>query len=163
MKARDLMAPDTEPTDEELELVMREARDLAVVQKAISDAWIAARLKEASEFARVNAQPRSPMTTKSNPVPAPALSLPPLGLTLKVMQASSSGFPEPAAPDESPAQALVRLLEQHGLEDSLREILAAIESRKLEEQKKARLALLEYLLEGQPPLTEAELAAVRDE
>jgi hypothetical protein len=38
-----------------------------------------------------------------------------------------------------------------------------METRKQEAQKKARLALLEHLLEGQPPLTEAELAAVRDE
>jgi hypothetical protein len=57
----------------------------------------------------------------------------------------------------------VRLLEQHGLEDSLREILAAMESRKQERQKQARLALLEYLLEGQPPITDEERAAVRDE
>jgi hypothetical protein len=57
----------------------------------------------------------------------------------------------------------VRLLEQHGLEDSLREILAALETRKREGQKKARLALLEHLLEGQPPITEEELAAVHDE
>lgn len=85
------------------------------------------------------------------------------GLTLSVMQAPATGFPKPPAPDESPAQALVRLLEQHGLEDSLREILAAIEHRKKEGQKQARLALLEHLLAGQPPITEEELAAVRDE
>jgi hypothetical protein len=82
---------------------------------------------------------------------------------LKVMQAPATGFPKPPASDESPAEALVRLLEQHGLEDSLREILAAIQARKQAGQKEARLALLEHLLEGQPPLTEAELAAVRDE
>jgi len=46
MAFRDLMAPDTEPTDEELAVVMREARDLAVKRRAISDAWIAARLEE---------------------------------------------------------------------------------------------------------------------
>lgn len=79
------------------------------------------------------------------------------------MQASDSGFPQPPDPDDSPAQALVRLLEKHGLENSLREILAAIETRKREGQKKARLALLEHLLEGQPPITDEELAAVRDE
>ena len=79
------------------------------------------------------------------------------------MQASDAGFPKPTDPDDSPAQALVRLLEKHGLENSLREILAAIETRKKEGQKKARLALLEHLLEGQPPITEEELAAVRDE
>ena len=79
------------------------------------------------------------------------------------MQASDTGFPKPPVPDDSPAQALVRLLEKHGLEHSLREILAAIETRKREGQKKARLALLESLLEGQPPITEEERAAVRDE
>lgn len=78
------------------------------------------------------------------------------------MQAPATGFPKPPGPDESPAQALVRLLEQHGLEDSLREILGAIQARKLERQRGARLALLDHLLEGQPPLTEDEVAAVRD-
>ncbi len=52
------MAPDTEPTDEELALVMREARELAVQRRAASDAWIAARLKEASVFGRANTQAR---------------------------------------------------------------------------------------------------------
>lgn len=85
------------------------------------------------------------------------------GGILTVMQAPTSGFPKPPTAEESPAQVLVRLLEQHGLEDSLREILTALETRKQERQQKARLALLEHLLEGQPPLTEAELAAVRDE
>lgn len=82
---------------------------------------------------------------------------------LRPGQASDTGFPKPPDSDDSPAQALVRLLEKHGLEDSLREILAAIETRKREGQKKARLALLEHLLEGQPPITAEELAAVRDE
>lgn len=54
MTKRDLMAPDTEPTDEELALVMREARDVAIADRAKADAWIAAKLKEASEFARQN-------------------------------------------------------------------------------------------------------------
>jgi len=58
IKPRDLMAPDTEPTDEELALVMREARDLAVQRRATADAWVAARLKEASIFARANTQAR---------------------------------------------------------------------------------------------------------
>ena len=56
MNERDLMAPDTEPTDEELALVMREARELAVPERAKSDAWIAARLKEAAQYARENAR-----------------------------------------------------------------------------------------------------------
>lgn len=103
------------------------------------------------------------MCCRSRPIPGRVLSLPFARDTLKVMQAEIPGFLKTPATDESPAQALVRLLEQHGLEDSLREILAAIESRKQEGQQKARLALLEHLLEGQPPLTEAELAAVRDE
>jgi hypothetical protein len=58
LKPRDLMAPDTEPTDEELALVMREARELAVQRRATSDAWVAARLKEASTLARTNTQTR---------------------------------------------------------------------------------------------------------
>ena len=58
IKSRDLMAPDTEPTDEELALVMREARDLAVQRRATADAWVAARLKEASLFGRANTQAR---------------------------------------------------------------------------------------------------------
>lgn len=39
---------------------------------------------------------------------------------------------------ESPAQTLVRPLEHHGLEDSLREILAAIEISKRQGHKEAR-------------------------
>lgn len=57
MTTRDLVAPDTEPTDEELALVMREARELAVARRAKADAWIAAKLKEASEFGRQNSRP----------------------------------------------------------------------------------------------------------
>jgi hypothetical protein len=79
------------------------------------------------------------------------------------MQAPATGFPKPPDSDESPAQASVRLLEQHGLEDSLKEILAAIQSRKQEGQLKARLVLLEHLLEGQPAISEDELAVVRQE
>jgi hypothetical protein len=56
MTTRDLMAPDTEPTDEELALVMREAREVAVARRAKADAWIAAKLKEASEFAEANSR-----------------------------------------------------------------------------------------------------------
>jgi hypothetical protein len=58
MKARDLMAPDTDPTDEELAIVMLEARNLAVHRRALSDAWIAARLEEAARFAREHRLPR---------------------------------------------------------------------------------------------------------
>jgi hypothetical protein len=58
MQTRDLMAPDTEPTDEELATVMREARELAVARRAKADAWIAAKLQEASLFARENSRGR---------------------------------------------------------------------------------------------------------
>ncbi|MEO6602004.1 MAG: hypothetical protein ABIQ16_19145 [Polyangiaceae bacterium] len=52
MKHRDIMSPDTEPTDEELALVMRAARDAAVQRRVKADAWIAARLTEASRLAQ---------------------------------------------------------------------------------------------------------------
>lgn len=58
MKPRDLMAPDTEPTDEELEIVMREARDAAVQRRGLRDAWIAARLEEAARYAQEHGRPR---------------------------------------------------------------------------------------------------------
>ena len=64
MKPRDLMAPDTEPTDEELALVMREAREAAVRRRAIADAWIAARLEEARRFGRENSRPRRPRSSQ---------------------------------------------------------------------------------------------------
>ena len=54
------MAPDTEPTDEELALVMREARELAVQRRAKADAWIAARLEEAARFGRENTRAGRP-------------------------------------------------------------------------------------------------------
>ena len=49
---RDLMAPDTEPTDEELHAVMVAARDAAARREALSDAWVAARLAEAATRGR---------------------------------------------------------------------------------------------------------------
>ena len=54
LKFRDLMAPDTEPTDEELQLVMREALSLVRERKIISDAWMQQRLADevAQAFAR---------------------------------------------------------------------------------------------------------------
>jgi hypothetical protein len=58
MKTRDLMAPDTEPTDEELAIVMSEARDIAIQRRALSDAWVATRLEEAARFAREHRVPR---------------------------------------------------------------------------------------------------------
>lgn len=54
------MAPDTEPTDEELAAVMVAARDLAVQRRALSDAWIAARLEEAGRTAREYRTAREP-------------------------------------------------------------------------------------------------------
>jgi hypothetical protein len=71
---RDLMAPDTEPTDEELALVMRAARDLAIQRRALSDAWIAARLEEARRIVRENrarlasAEPDASQTAEETPV-----------------------------------------------------------------------------------------------
>ena len=53
-QTRDLMAPDTEPTDEELAIVMCAARDLAIQRRALSEAWIAARLAEVAKSAREN-------------------------------------------------------------------------------------------------------------
>jgi hypothetical protein len=43
---RDLMAPETEPTDEELQVVMREALDLALARKRQSDTWMRQHLLE---------------------------------------------------------------------------------------------------------------------
>ena len=53
IKLRHLMAPDTETADEELALVMREARELAVQRRATADAGVAARLKDARFNQRV--------------------------------------------------------------------------------------------------------------
>jgi hypothetical protein len=52
MTARDLMAPDTEPTDEELAAVTSAAYELVVQRRALSDAWVAARLEEAARCVR---------------------------------------------------------------------------------------------------------------
>jgi hypothetical protein len=52
------MAPDTEPTDEELETVMRAALELALQRRARGKAWIAARLEEAAQYAREHGRPR---------------------------------------------------------------------------------------------------------
>jgi hypothetical protein len=46
-KVRCPMAVDTEPTDEELAIVMREARDLAMQRKAQSDEWVREQLRKA--------------------------------------------------------------------------------------------------------------------
>lgn len=49
---RDLMASDTEPTDEELQVVMREALNVALERKKSSDAWMRERLSEEVQKAR---------------------------------------------------------------------------------------------------------------
>lgn len=64
-QTRDLMAPDTEPTDEELAVVMGAARDLAIQRRALSDAWIAARLAEAAQYVREHRIVREPGGTGS--------------------------------------------------------------------------------------------------
>ena len=46
------MAPNTEPTDAELEMVMQEALTLAIERKCASDAWIQRQLREAVAQAR---------------------------------------------------------------------------------------------------------------
>jgi len=57
---RDLMAPDTEPTDEELAATMRDALALVRERRKIRDAWIAARLEEAAQYAEEHSRPRAP-------------------------------------------------------------------------------------------------------
>lgn len=42
---RDCMAPDTEPTDEELAVVMREAGEVARQRKKEGDAWLAKQIE----------------------------------------------------------------------------------------------------------------------
>jgi hypothetical protein len=64
---------------------------------------------------------------------------------------------------ESPAKRLVLLLERHGLEDSLRDILESLEARRLGSQRAIRAEVLGELLEGQAPLTEQELEQARRE
>ena len=57
---RDPMAPDCEPSDEELSVVMREALELALARKAASDEWMRRQLAEAVREAL--ARPRSAVT-----------------------------------------------------------------------------------------------------
>lgn len=64
---------------------------------------------------------------------------------------------------ESPAKRLVLLLERHGLEDSLRDILQSLEASRQDSQRETRAAMLKELLEGQPALTEQELEQARRE
>jgi hypothetical protein len=78
---------------------------------------------------------------------------------------AQSTFPTDENRDsESPAERLVRLLEQNGLEDGQRNILESLEARRSDQQREIRRQLLdEYLLEGQPPLTQQELEQARRE
>jgi hypothetical protein len=57
---RDLMAPDTEPTDAELHLVMREALDLALERKKRSDEWMRQQLIETVKTVRERYQAAQP-------------------------------------------------------------------------------------------------------
>lgn len=49
---RNPMTADTEPTDEELAIVMREARELAMQRKAESDEWLRQQIMQAVRAAR---------------------------------------------------------------------------------------------------------------
>jgi len=52
---RNPMLASTEPTDEELQSVMREARDVAVRRKRVSDAWMLDQLNLAVQQAQERA------------------------------------------------------------------------------------------------------------
>ena len=56
VKKRRPLTADTEPTDEELALVMCEARDLAASRKQISDEWM--RIQLANAVAEAQARDR---------------------------------------------------------------------------------------------------------
>jgi len=51
------LAADTEPSDEELSEVMREARDLAMARKQATDAWMRRQLADAVADARARDVP----------------------------------------------------------------------------------------------------------
>jgi hypothetical protein len=65
--------------------------------------------------------------------------------------------------DETREQVLMRLLAQHGLGDASRARLDDLERRKRERQLEAPHELLAHLLEGEEPLTQEEIDAVRRE
>ena len=77
--------------------------------------------------------------------------------------AQSASPPYDGDEGESPAKRLVQLLERHGLEGSLRDILQSIEARRQGSQRETRTAVLNELLDGQPALTEQELEQARRE
>lgn len=55
--ARDIMGPDSEPTDEELELVMTEARDVARARWAAARVLLQQRIDDAVREARSRPHP----------------------------------------------------------------------------------------------------------
>ncbi len=59
-KNRDLMAPETEPTDAELQTVMKEALDLALTRKQQSDIWMRRQLLETVDQVRNDYQASHP-------------------------------------------------------------------------------------------------------
>ena len=77
----------------------------------------------------------------------------------------AQGAPPPFEEEvgESPAKRLVRLLERHGLEDSLRDILQSLEAHRQSNQREIRATVLKELLEGHSALTEQELEQARRE
>jgi len=81
------------------------------------------------------------------------------------MQAAAIGVPDlpSVESDEAPAQALVRLLDQHGLADSARQLLEELEKRKQARKEDAGREVLAYLLEGNEPPTDDEREAIRRE
>jgi hypothetical protein len=63
---RDLMHPDTEPTDEELALVMREAREEAMRKKKTSDDKLRERIRAAVEAAFARPRPPKAASTRAD-------------------------------------------------------------------------------------------------
>ncbi len=59
-KNRDLMAPETEPTDAELQTGMKEALDLALTRKQQSDIWMRRQLLETVDQVRNDYQASHP-------------------------------------------------------------------------------------------------------
>ena len=84
-----------------------------------------------------------------------------LGFGRDMAQSAPPPFEEEAG--ESPAKRLVRLLERHGLEDSLPDILQSLEANRRSNQREIRATLLKELLAGHPALAEQELEQARRE
>lgn len=60
MNHRDVMAPDTDPTDEELEIVAKEALHIAMERQAKYDNWVSMTLEQAATEADKNRLSPSP-------------------------------------------------------------------------------------------------------